>query len=225
MDFPVSLFFGYIFTVFAGIFPIANPFSTAPVFLALTKNNIAFERNQIAKSASFYMASILLATLVAGALILGFFGITIPGLRIAGGIIIVILGIRMLFPSNPNGPSNQLSEEHSNIAFTPLAMPMLSGPGSISVVLSMADEVASNESILKMLMGYIVVGTGIIITVLACWVVLRYSSKILHFFGKSGIDVMTRLMAFILVAIGVEFFLGGLTGYLEIIGFIQQQTG
>ena len=221
MDISITIIFGYIITVFAGIFPIANPFSTAPVFLTLTREHSSVERNKVARLASIYMAGVLLVALAAGALILGFFGITIPGLRIAGGIIIIILGIQMLFPSGTKSVDKETSEHQGDIAFTPLAMPMMSGPGSISVVLSMSDEVANQASLTEMLIGYIVVAIGIVITVLSCWAVLRSSSKIVKILGKSGIDVMTKLMAFILVAIGVEFFLGGLTGYLEIIGILE----
>lgn len=109
------------------------------------------------------------------------------------------------------------------MAFTPLAMPLLSGPGSISVVLSMSDKVANIEDTFRMMMGYIVVAVGIILTAVICWLVLRSSSKITRFLGESGIDVLTRVMAFFLVAIGVEFLLGGITGFLETIGVVIEK--
>ncbi|EIM63260.1 MarC family NAAT transporter [Desulfobacter postgatei] len=205
----------YVILVFTGIFPIANPFSTAPVFLALTINNSKKERNRIAAKASIYMAIILLLFLCVGALILGFFNISIPGLRIAGGLIIIVTGIKMLFPDTNRTNEVHLPSENENIAFTPLAMPLLSGPGSISVVLSMSDRVSSAHSTKEMLIGYCVVALGIILTVFACWAVLRSSAKISRFMGKSGIDVLTRMMAFFLVAIGVEFFLGGISEYIN----------
>lgn len=105
-------------------------------------------------------------------------------------------------------------------AFTPLAMPLLSGPGSISVVLSMSDRVSDSPTIKEMLIGYCVVALGIVLTVLVCWIVLRSSSKISRLLGDSGIDVLTRMMAFFLVAIGVEFLLGGISEYINAAGFI-----
>lgn len=221
MDISIATLFSYVVIVFGGLFPIANPFSAAPVFLALTKDFSKEERSQVALKASMYMAAVLIVSLLGGALILGFFGITIPGLRIAGGIILIILGLRMLFPSEVNESQDQGKEDQGNIAFTPLAMPMLSGPGSISVVLSMSDSISSQSSVLAMSIGYCVVAMGIILTVLVCWFVLRSSSKIVRLLGTSGIDIMTRLMAFLLVAIGVEFFLGGTTGYLVSISAIE----
>lgn len=219
-----DLFFtmtGNIFLVFMGLIPIANPFSTAPVFLALTQLHTVKERKLIAAKASIYMAIVLLVFLGAGALILGFFNISIPGLRIAGGLIIIITGARMLFPdTQKSGEPECHPEKKEKIAFTPLAMPLLSGPGSISVVLSMSDRVSDSPTIKEMLIGYCVVALGIVLTVLVCWIVLRSSSKISRLLGDSGIDVLTRMMAFFLVAIGVEFLLGGISEYINAAGFI-----
>lgn len=206
---------GYVILVITGLLPIANPFSTAPVFLAMTSGSSRETRNRLAFRASAYMAGVLLVFLFAGAMLLSFFGITIPGIRIAGGIIIMLVGIRMLFP-NPNEQEVSAVDEKDvdRMAFTPLAMPLLSGPGSIGVVLSMSDKVAKIEETTRMIYGYIVVAVGIIITAALCWLVLRSSSKITRFLGDSGIDVMTRVMGFFLVAIGVEFLLGGITQFL-----------
>lgn len=216
MEVTSSLIISTIIIVFTGLFPIANPLSTAPVFLALTKNYSDLEKNDVALKASIYMLLVLLSFLLLGALILGFFGITITGLRIAGGLIILVTGLKMLFaPTDQSSQSDKKSAKHPNVAFSPLAMPMLSGPGSISVVLSMSDKIAALESYSLMITGYLVVAVGILITVVACWLVLRYSNNVTRFMGETGIDAMTRFMAFFLVAIGVDFLLGGVTAYLE----------
>ncbi len=222
MEITSSLIISSLAIVFTGLFPIANPFSAAPVFLALTKNHSDLEAHDVALKASIYMGAVLVSFLLIGALILGFFGITITGLRIAGGLIILITGLRMLFaPTEDSYQSDKESVRHQNVAFTPLAMPMLSGPGSISVVLSMSDKIADLESYSLMITGYLVVAAGILITVVVCWFVLRYSRKITQFMGESGIDAITRFMAFFLVAIGVEFLLNGITAYLETIKVIS----
>lgn len=206
----------YVIMVITGLLPIANPFSTAPVFLAMTSESSSETRRQLAFRSCCYMAAMLLVFLFAGAMLLGFFGITIPGLRIAGGIIIMIVGLRMLFP-HPDAEEAVSVEQKdvSRIAFTPLAMPLLSGPGSISVVLSMSDKAAKIEDASRMIYGYIVVAIGIVLTAIICWLVLRSSSQITRFLGASGIDVLTRVMAFFLVAIGVEFLLEGITNFIE----------
>ena len=216
MEITGSLIISYIIIVFTGLFPIANPLSTAPVFLVLTKNYSDLEKNDVALKASIYMLIVLISFLLLGALILGFFGITITGLRIAGGLIILVTGLKMLFaPTEQSSQLDKKSVKHQNIAFSPLAMPMLSGPGSISVVLSMSDKIADLETYSLMITGYLVVAVGILITVVACWFVLRYSNKVTRFMGETGIDAMTRFMAFFLVAIGVDFLLGGVSAYLE----------
>ena len=201
-------FFSYIAIVIAGLLPIANPFSTAPVFLSVTSRLDTESRKRVLKLTCIYMFFTLLIFLLAGALILSFFGISVPALMIAGGLILTVLGFRMLFPSASSEGEQQEArtfEQARGLAFTPLAMPMLSGPGSIAVIISMAAQISENPSYLMRMAGYFVVGVGILITVIICWLVLRSSTKITRFLGPTGIDAMTRIMGFIIICIGVEF--------------------
>ncbi len=136
-------------------------------------------------------------------------------LRIAGGLIITVLGFRMLFPDQPKERETSditTYDQAKALAFTPLAMPMLSGPGSIAVIISMAAEISERESIIMRLAGYFVVAVGILITVIICWFVLRSSTKITKLHGNSGIDALTCIMGFILICIGVEFAESGIKG-------------
>ena len=210
-------FFSFILIVIAGLLPIANPFSTAPVFLSVTSKLDTESRKRVLKLTCIYMFFTLLVFLLAGALILSFFGISVPGLRIAGGLILTVLGFRMLFPTASSGEDLQEArtfEQARGLAFTPLAMPMLSGPGSIAVIISMAAQISENPSILLRIAGYFVVGIGILITVVICWFVLRSSTKITKFLGATGIDAMTRIMGFIIICIGVEFTVSGIKGFI-----------
>jgi len=212
----VSEFFYYIAIVVIGLLPIANPFSTAPVFLAVTSELSTESKYKLLKLTCIYMFSILIVFLLAGALILGFFGISVSALRIAGGLIITVLGFRMLFPESKKEEEKvqiYTYEQAKGLAFTPLAMPMLSGPGSIAVIISMAAQISEGENILLRLGGYAVVGLGILITVLICWFVLRSSTKIIKILGPTGIDALTRIMGFILICIGVEFTASGIKGF------------
>lgn len=131
-----------IIVTFLALLPISNPFSTVPLFLSLTKGHTEKWSQQQALKACIYMAGILLVFMWSGAIIIEFFGISIPAIRIAGGLIIMRVGFSMLNPNdNPEEITDEAKEESStkkDIAFTPLAMPSLSGPGSISVVISMA---------------------------------------------------------------------------------------
>lgn len=212
----VSEFFYYIAIVVIGLLPIANPFSTAPVFLAVTSNLSTDSKNKLLKLTCIYMFAILVIFLLAGALILSFFGISVSSLRIAGGLIITVLGFRMLFPASASEKEHETVsnyEEAKGLAFTPLAMPMLSGPGSIAVIISMAAQISEQESILLRLGGYGVVAVGILITVIICWLVLRSSTRITKLLGPTGIDALTKIMGFILICIGVEFVASGVKGF------------
>ena len=200
---------GYIFVVVLGIVPIVNPFSTAPVFISMTAHFSDQDRRKTATMACLYMGLLLLVFLFLGAMILQFFGISLQSLRMAGGLIIAYMGFRMLFP--PAQPSiskaSDQDQDAQHLAFTPLALPMLAGPGSISVVLAMATKVSQQEILLNKAVGYLVVSTGIIIATLICWLVLWSSGSVVRFLGKSGIDASTKLMGFLLVCIGMEFVL------------------
>ena len=214
MDF-ISDLASYVAIVVIGLLPIANPFSTAPVFLSVTKDLETEDRYRLLMLTCKYMFAILTVFLLAGALILSFFGISVPALRIAGGLIILVLGSRMLFPKpDLNGGEKRVGtyEEAQGLAFTPLAMPMLSGPGSIAVIISMAAEISERQSLVERISGYTVVGIGILITVIICWAVLRSSVRIMRVLGHTGIDAMTRIMGFILICIGVEFMISGILG-------------
>ncbi|MGB2691922.1 MAG: MarC family NAAT transporter [Thermodesulfobacteriota bacterium] len=212
----ISDLFTYIAIVVVGLLPIANPFSTAPVFLAVTTKLSNESKYKLLKLTCIYMFSILIIFLLAGALILSFFGISVSALRIAGGLIITVLGFRMLFPSNSSEKERApvtTYEQAKGLAFTPLAMPMLSGPGSIAVIISMAAQISEQESFVLRLGGYAVVGLGILITVTICWLVLRSSTRITKLLGPTGIDALTRIMGFILICIGVEFTASGIKGF------------
>jgi len=190
---------------FVGILPIANPFSTAVVFLSITEGFSEKRRRQQARLACIYMAGILITFLLAGTLIMNFFGISIPGLRIAGGLIVAQIGFGML----NSKPENEISEESreeavlsDDVAFTPLAMPMLSGPGSIAVTIGMAaeaDGVGENLAI--------VVGIGLV--ALVSWLVLRASGRVVRVLGATGMNAMGRIMGFLLVCVGIQFIVNG----------------
>lgn len=209
---------------FGAILPIANPFSTAPVFVAITRRMTLERRNQQASMAGFYMACVLLGALVAGALVLEFFGISMPALRMAGGLIIARLGFSMLTPEPEEEISEQAQQEAMDmrdISFTPIAMPLLSGPGSIAVTISMATSVTNP-------FDYVAIAIGIVIVSFVSWVVLRSSARIVDFLGTTGVKVLTRLMGLILVCIGVQFIVNGFVELItdeEIIAAVSAAFG
>jgi len=203
--------FTYMLLVVGALIPIANPFSTAPMFLSLTANFDKAERKKAAKLCCLYMFLLLTAFLVSGVFLLSFFGITLSSLRIAGGLIIGYLGFRMLFPPHVETEQTTKATNASDIAFVPLAMPILSGPGSISVVIAIAAQVGELATTRELVFGYLTVASGIAISAFICWLVLSASGKVVRFLGQGGIDAMTKVMGFFLISIGVELVVGSIT--------------
>lgn len=194
-----------------------NPFSTAPLFVSLTSGASAKVRDKVALQACIYAFGILTVFLLLGAAIIDFFGISVPGLRVAGGLIISATGFRMLFPRPPSGSnsSDQGQSDELDVAFTPLAMPSLAGPGSISVVLTAAAQIKSIRPDDFWLI-YVAVIIGMVITLVISYAVLRAAGSMVRFLGKSGIDAMTRIFGFLLIAIGMQFLLTGISDFYGI---------
>jgi len=188
---------------FVALLPIANPISTAPVFLSLSRGFTAERRRQQARMAATWMAVILIVSLVAGALVLEFFGISMLALRLAGGLVVLQIGTGMMQGDSAlqSDLSDDLMDESrrmSDIAFTPTAMPMLSGPGSIAVTISMATEVGPARE-------YLAVAIGILIVAFVSWLFLNGAARIGGFIGVTGHNAINRLMGFLLICIGVQF--------------------
>jgi multiple antibiotic resistance protein len=153
-------------------------------------------RRRQATLACLYATAVLWVFLFAGAVIMSFFGISIPSLRIAGGLIVARVGFGMLAP--PDADTAEHAPARADIAFTPLAVPMLSGPGSIAVTIGMAAGAQSAAE-------YVAIAVGIAIVVAVSWAVLRSAEAVKRFLGEQGIDALTRIMGFLLVCIGVQF--------------------
>ncbi|MBB6462721.1 MarC family NAAT transporter [Flammeovirga kamogawensis] len=199
------------FITFLALLPISNPFSSVPLFLSLTKGHSREWSNQQALMACLFMAGILLTFLWSGAIIIEFFGISIPAIRVAGGLIILKVGFGMLNPKETDEVSEEMREESkkkSDIAFTPLAMPSMAGPGSISVVISMA---AGSDN----LPGYVGISMGVLLVVLVAFMALRGAPLISKVLGVTGLDALTRIMGFLLICIAFQFVLDGIGGYMK----------
>lgn len=189
-----------------------NPLSTAPLFLSLTARFEKKRRDRDALMACIYAFGILVLFLLLGTAIIDFFGISVPGIRIAGGLIISALGFQMLFPTTAPDASQGTSQPELEIAFTPLAMPSLAGPGSISVVVTAASQIKSNnpENYSVIYVGVVV---GIIVTLVIAWAILRTAASMARILGPSGIDALTRIFGFLLVSIGIQFLLTGISDF------------
>jgi multiple antibiotic resistance protein len=154
--------------------------------------------------------------LIAGSLIMQVFGLSIPGMRIAGGMIVAVLGFNMLFPSAeaPLTSVGQAAMHKRDIAFTPLAMPGLSGPGTFAVVMSLSSQVAAKDG-LERAVDFVGVLAGIALVALLSYLVLRASSRLNRLLGSTGILALTRIMGFLMICIGVQFIINGLGAVLQ----------
>jgi multiple antibiotic resistance protein len=213
----LALILHYITLVVFGILPIMNPLSTVPLVIALTAGMTAAERTRQIRLAVMYAAAVLISFLLAGQLIIAAFGISLAGIRVAGGLIILALGMRMLFTGqDESGPTadNVAAAEHPgqpDIAFTPLAMPSLSGPGSIAAVLSYSSQIPADRPII----GHVVIICGILITLAVAWLVLASSFRIARMLGRSGVGALTKIMGFLLSCIAVQFIASGIHEFIQ----------
>ena len=197
------------------LLPLANPLTTVALFLGLAGNMNSAERNRQSLMASVYVFAIMMVAYYAGQLVMDTFGISIPGLRIAGGLIVAFIGFRTLFPQQKaKSKSEELEDEPSaNIAFVPLAMPSTAGPGTIAMIISSASTVRQSSTFADWVL---MVAPPLIFFLVAVilWGSLRSSGAIMRLVGKGGIEAISRLMGFLLVCMGVQFIINGV---LEII--------
>ena len=213
---PIQIFLEAIALTVGSLLPIMNPFSTAPLFVSLTATFDRARQRQQAFWACVYAFGILATFLVLGSAIVQFFGISVPGIRVAGGLIISTVGFRMLFPGSTATGSDSAAGPQPDIAFTPIAMPSLAGPGSIAVVLSAAAQVRATR---PEHWGLIYVGVivGMVATLAISFLVLDAASKMGRFLGPAGIDAMTRIFGFLLICIGMQFLLTGISDFFGIV--------
>ncbi|RLM19887.1 stress protection protein MarC [Brenneria alni] len=201
------------------ILPLANPLTTVALFLGLAGEMSQGERNRQIFQASFYVFIILTVAFYGGQLVMNTFGISIPGLRIAGGLIVAFIGFRMLFPQQKpeNAPevtskADEIDASYSantvNIAFVPLAMPSTAGPGTIALIISSTSQIKSGVDITPWVLTVAPVLTFIAVSVIL-WLSLKSSGFIMRLIGKGGIEAISRLMGFLLVCMGVQFIING----------------
>ena len=210
MDFT-AVVVSYVLSTIGALLPIVNPFAAAPMVVSMTASFPEQERRDQIRRACIYMFFILTAFLVAGGLIMQFLGISIPGLRVAGGLVIAAVGLRMLFLPQPSTAYAESGPKH-DISFTPLAIPSLAGPGSIAVVIGMSTTAQAD---MYVILRHAMIIVGIAITALTCYFVLRGATRLARFLGPSGMSGLTGIMGFLLVCIGVQFVINGVTNLVH----------
>jgi multiple antibiotic resistance protein len=204
----ISFFLGSL----VSLLTITNPLSKIPLFLSLTGDMLQAERHLQARKACIYAFIILAVSLFAGVFILHGFGISYGALRIAGGLTVAVLGYRMLFQSQ-HAPVESHPGRH-NIAFFPLALPSISGPGSIAVVIGMSTEIAELKGGMQQVLAYGATLTSLALTCATIWLTLRSAQIVSKLIGQEGIDALGRLMGFLLICVGVQFVGSGVRTFI-----------
>ncbi len=194
--------------IFIAVMVIVDPLGAVPVFLDLTGSHSNAERRKIAGTAAFAMAIVLIVSCLFGEKILKFFGISIASFRIAGGILLLFLGIAMMH-ARQSGSKHTPEEDKEavgkeNVAVVPLAMPLLAGPGAISTMIIYSQDAAGWGH-----KGILIASS--MIAAIAIWIALLLAIPLSKLMGKTGINIATRVMGLILTAIAVEFIATGLS--------------
>ncbi|ACB74224.1 MarC family NAAT transporter [Opitutus terrae] len=189
------------------LLPLINPLASAPTFLAITDGDTPERRNQQLRMACLYTVGILVSFLIGGTFIMGFFGLSIPGLRIAGGLLVAGIGSHMLMsPPKPatDDPVHAAARAKRDISFSPLAMPMMSGPGSIAATISFT-------SLARGWIDYVAIILGIIIVTVITYVTLRISDRVVRVVGFNSMNALSQVMGFLILCIGIQFVVNGVT--------------
>ncbi|MFQ2170126.1 MarC family NAAT transporter [Aeromonas veronii] len=201
------MFFQVVLLTLLALLPMVNPPTTATLLLGLSKGMSREHVRRQVNLAAIYLFCTLCTTFFIGSSILDLFGISIPGLRLAGGLIIGFIGFRMLFPA----PSQQSGVDiNQSIAFVPLTMPSMCGPGTMALVISGAAQIAELPDEYNRLTIYAGVVTAFALMSLISWGVLKLADPVCKILGATGIDAMTRIMGFLLVCMGMQFCINGI---------------
>ncbi|CAI8694229.1 hypothetical protein C5615_19030 [Burkholderia cepacia] len=196
---------------FISLLALINPIGAVPFFLSLTAQQTDIERRRTIRIASVSVFCVMTVTTLLGQQIIDFFGISVGSLEVGGGIIMLLMAINMLNAQIGNTRSTP-EERHEaelkdNIAVVPLAIPLLTGPGSISTVIIYA----ANSRHWYERAGLIAIGA---VLALLCFVAMRLAEPIANWIGRTGINIATRLMGLMLSALAVEFIVNGLRALL-----------
>jgi multiple antibiotic resistance protein len=192
----------------SSIFFLVDPFAALPTFLAVTAGSDAARRRAMARKASITAFVVLTSFAVAGHYIFKMFGITLPAFEIAGGIILLLIGLDMLnakrSPTQETGPEAEAAAAKEDAGIVPLGIPMLAGPGSITSVMVLVGQAQGHWTRLAAIVA------AIFITALICFLVLGNSDRVARMLGETGIRILIRIMGLLLVALAVQYFVNGM---------------
>lgn len=203
----------YFTGAFITILFIVDPFALIPVYLTLTERYSTHERRSVRMRAVLIALSLLVFFAVSGTTFFEYFGITLPAFQIAGGILLFVLGFSQVNAKQEKVSriENQEGMEKEDISVFPLAMPLLAGPGAISTIILLSTKTGS---ILRLSELIVAIALCMFLTLL----ILKFSPFFLKVMGRTGLNLLSRIMGIILTAIGVQFVINGVR---EAAGILQ----
>jgi multiple antibiotic resistance protein len=195
----------YFTGAFITIFFIIDPFAVIPTYLSLTERYSDHERRSVRMRAVFIAFGLLVMFAVSGTTFFEFFGITLPAFQIAGGILLFALGFNQVNAQQEKVSriENQEGMEKPDISVFPLAMPMLAGPGAISTVILLSTKAGSILRLSELIVA-------ITICMIFTFFILKSSPYLLKLLGRTGLNLLSRIMGIILTAVGIQFVINGI---------------
>lgn len=202
-------FFSAILGILVALFPIANPIGAVPIFYSMTISDSKTYRHHQARQTTVNVVLVLAAFLLAGRLILSFFGISLGVLQIAGGLIVAHTAWEMVTARQQlTDAEHQEAMDKDDISFTPMAVPIISGPGAIGVVISLSERMQSWTAYSGCLIGIVLFG-------ILLYLCLALGEPLIRAMGKNGIGAMNRILGFFILGIAVELIANGTIAFIR----------
>ena len=206
-----------IIVVVAALFPIVNPLGSAPLFLALTRWYPPEIRRALVWRVTFNSFLLLIVSILIGSHVLHFFGVSIPVVQVAGGLIVATTGWGLLSKKEGDPKPKEISPDAATQqAFYPLTLPVTVGPGSISVAITLGANTAGHTySLPSLLSSFISSFIGALIVALSVYICYRSADRLERYLGEVGLSVFLRLSAFIVICIGVQIMWNGVAALVH----------
>lgn len=209
--------FESLLVTIAALLPIVNPLGTAPIFLAMSADLPPAARHHLATVVARNAFLMLAAAMLVGSYVLAFFGISLPVVRVAGGLVLISTGWRLLHARDETAPAPPVTEawqrELARRGFYPLTFPLTIGPGSISIAITLGARSFGDRVTTALTVATDLVGVAIV--ALSVYLSYRFATRLIASLGETGTLVFLRLTAFILLCVGVSIFWGGVMGLVE----------
>jgi multiple antibiotic resistance protein len=190
----------FFWEAFITLLVITDPPGIVPVFLAMTKDRPARERNRLAWQAAVVALGVIVAFALFGQSILTYLGVELPALQAAGGLLLLLVALELLTGKAADPAELELAK--ANVAFVPLGTPLLAGPGAIVATMLFVRRISSVGDGLAF-------GVAIVAVVVLLWLAMRFSGTILRILRDSGVELLTRIAGLLLSAIAVQLIIGG----------------